>query len=58
MSLLVEPISLLLMPGLLVSLAAAGPHDYKPNLVAIWSFVFYFIFFYVATGWFVHHRAR
>lgn len=51
LSLLFEPFSLLLMPGLLASLALAGPHDYSPTTVVLTSVLFYSTFFYFALGW-------
>ena len=53
-SLFVEPLSLFLMPGLLVSLMTAGLHDYSLDTVLIVSFVFYLIAFYLL----LHRRAR
>jgi hypothetical protein len=50
-SLLFEPFSLLLMPGLLASLVLAGPHDYSIDTVLTTSVVFYAIFFYFALTW-------
>jgi hypothetical protein len=55
-SLLLEPISLLLMPGLLASILTAGPHDYSPHTVANVSFVFYAVFFYGALHWLSRRR--
>ncbi len=40
-SLLVEPISLLLLPGLLVALVAAEPHDFTAMSVLVWSMLVY-----------------
>ena len=50
-SLLVEPFSLLLMPGLVVAIIIAGPHDFSPGSVVFISAVFYFAFFYWALTW-------
>lgn len=44
-SLAVEPLSLLLMPGLFVALATAGSHDIEPNVILRISAIFYFLFF-------------
>ena len=44
-SLAVEPVSLLLMPGLLVSLATAGSHDIPPEQILRISTAFYFLLF-------------
>jgi hypothetical protein len=45
-SLAIEPVSLFLLPGLVVSLAIAGPHDFSPLWVAAASDTFYFALFY------------
>lgn len=50
-NLLFEPFSLLLMPGLVVSVLAAGPHDFSPYVVAWVSAGFYFLVFYAWLGW-------
>jgi len=55
-SLILEPISLLLMPGLVVSILTAGPHDYSPLTVAGVSLLFYAIFFYAALHWLARRR--
>ena len=55
-SLLFEPISLLLMPGLVVSILTSGPHDYSPHNVAVVSLVFYAVFFYAALHWLSRRR--
>lgn len=57
-SLLLEPFSLLLMPGLLVSLVLANVHDFPPLVVILASFFFYFAFFYTAFWWLAERRAR
>ncbi len=56
-SLLFEPISLLLMPGLLAAFAIAGPHDYSPTTVVVVSTVFYTAFFYFALSWLSRRRS-
>ncbi len=56
LSLLAEPFSLLLMPGLLVSLAVAGPHDYSPNIVLLVSLACYIVFFYFVLSWIARRR--
>ena len=48
LSLIVEPFSLLLMPGLLIALAVAGQHDFSSTVVLTASACFYFMFFFVA----------
>ncbi len=57
-SLLLQPFSLLWMPGLLVALAVAGPHDFSPHLVVIVSFAFYLAFFYYVLRWRRQARTR
>jgi hypothetical protein len=49
-SVLIEPISVLLMPGLLISLAASGAHDFSINVVVASASVLYFAFFYWALN--------
>ena len=44
-SLLLEPFSLLLVPGLLIAFLAAGTSDFSPILVLRVSSVFYFLLF-------------
>ena len=50
-SLVVEPFSLLLMPGLVVAIILAGPHDFTPGSVLFIAAMFYFAFFYWALTW-------
>jgi hypothetical protein len=50
-SLVVEPFSLLLMPGLVVAIVLAGPHDFTPGSVLFIAAMFYFAFFYWALTW-------
>ena len=45
-SLLLEPFSLLLMPGLVVAIVLAGPHDFSPGSVVFIAAIFYCGFFY------------
>ena len=47
LSLLLEPLSLLLLPGLLVSIVSAGPHDFSPGLVIYVAFGFYVALIYL-----------
>jgi hypothetical protein len=55
-SLLVEPFSLLLMPGLVVAVILAGPHDFSPISVVWIAAVFYLgFFFWALTYW---HKTR
>jgi hypothetical protein len=46
-SLAIEPVSLLLLPGLIVALIAAGGHDFTAEIVAQAAFFFYFVLLYV-----------
>ncbi len=55
-SLLAEPFSLLLMPGLLVSLVVAGPHDYSPIIVLFVSLACYTVFFFFGLSWLARRR--
>ena len=50
LSLLIEPVSLLLTPGLLLALAIAGHHDFAATHVIVGSAVFYFAFFYAVLA--------
>ena len=50
-SLLIEPFSLLLMPGLVVAIVMAGAHDFTPISVVCVAAIFYFCFFYLALAW-------
>ncbi len=50
----VEPLSLLLLPGLFFAIASAGPHDFEPQTVVKASAVFWFL----ATFLFFTWRAR
>ena len=56
--LLIEPLSLLLFPGLVVALGAAGAHDFSPNSVIYAAFAWYVIFFYLIFTWRYRRRAR
>lgn len=56
-SLLMEPLSLLLTPGLAVVIVFAGPHDFAP-LAVIWtSLLFYFVAIYLALALRQHEDA-
>jgi len=57
-SLVVEPLSLLLLPGLVFSILAAGAHDFAPETVIYASFVWYLVFFYLIFTWRYRRRAR
>ena len=50
-SLLVEPFSLLLMPGLVVAILIAGAHDFTPTSVVCIAAGVYFGLFYWALAW-------
>jgi hypothetical protein len=47
-SLVFEPLSLFLLPGLVVAMVTAGKHDLNPSVVVAASGVFYFVCFLVA----------
>ncbi len=50
-SLLFEPVSLLLLPGLIVGLFHSGPHDLEPHVVMNGTIVLYFLLFWAALEW-------
>jgi hypothetical protein len=58
LSYLLEPLSLLLLPGLLIALGAAGAHDFSPNSVIYAAFAWYIVFFYLIFTWRYRHQAR
>ncbi len=47
-SLLVEPFSLFLLPGLVVAVLLAGAHDFTPGAVLFIAAIFYMAIFYWA----------
>lgn len=49
-SLLIQPFSLLLMPGFIAASLAAGRHDFSPQMIILTSVPFYFVFFYAILG--------
>jgi len=57
-SLLLEPFSLLLTPGLLAGLLSSGPNDLSPITVVTVTAGFYFGFFYLALWWFGRSKRR
>ncbi len=57
-SIILEPLSLLLMPGFAVALVATGIHDLDPSTIVQVSIVFYLIFFYVWLSWRARRKAR
>jgi len=50
-SLLFEPLSLVLLPGLLVGMVVSGPHDLEPEVVLNGTIVLYFLFFWAVLEW-------
>jgi hypothetical protein len=50
-SLIVEPLSLLLLPGLAVGVYVTGPHELDPKMVVEGSVIFYFVCFLVGLEW-------
>ena len=50
----VEPLSLLLLPGLLFAIASVGPHDFQPDTVLKASALFWFLATFLLFTW----RAR
>jgi hypothetical protein len=58
LSLLIEPFSLLLMPGLVIALATSGSHDFGPDVVISVSAAFYVGFVYAALLWRAAHKPR
>jgi len=57
-SLVLEPMSLMLMPGLLFGLYQAGPHDLDPRVILGASVGFYFMFFFSVLEWRAWSRRR
>ena len=51
LSLLLEPFSLLLLPGLVVAFATSGSHDFPPNLVIAVSAAVYLVLIYAVLLW-------
>jgi hypothetical protein len=54
LSLILEPLSLLFLPGLLVGIVQSGPHDLAPAVVVQASVVIYFVLFLIG----LEYRAR
>ena len=50
-SLVFEPVSLLLLPGLLVGIIVSGPHDLDPHVVMNGTIVLYFLLFWAVLEW-------
>lgn len=57
-SITLEPLSLLLLPGFTVALFTAGLHDLDPSIIVQVSIVFYLIFFYGWLSWRSRRKAR
>jgi hypothetical protein len=57
-SLVFEPLSLMLMPGMLFGMYQAGPHDLEPKVILWASFGFYFAFFFALLEWRAWSRRR
>ena len=57
-SLALEPLSLLLMPGFVVGLVLAGPHDLDPAVIMQATIIFYMVLFFVLLSWRWKRRAR
>ena len=57
-SLIFEPLSLLLMPGLGIAMALSGPHDLEPSVVVTASIVVYFLLFLGLLEWRAWRRRR
>jgi hypothetical protein len=51
LSLLIEPFSLVLLPGLVFALATSGSHDFAPEAVIAISAVFYVGLLYAVLLW-------
>jgi hypothetical protein len=58
LSLIFEPLSLLMAPGLIAGLFASGPHDLNPVLVVKGSIVFYFLSFFCLLEWRAWRKRR
>jgi hypothetical protein len=50
-SLLFEPASLVLLPGLFIGMAISGPHDLYPQVVMNGTILFYFLLFWAVLEW-------
>ncbi len=53
----VEPLSLLLLPGLLFAIVSAGPHDFQPGTVLGAAAVFWFLAAFLFFTWRARSRA-
>ncbi len=49
-----EPLSLFLLPGFVLSVLIAGPHDIDPRVIVVASAVMYFVAFY----WLLRRRSH
>ena len=54
----VEPLSLLLLPGLFFAIASAGPHDFEPATVVKASAIFWFLAAFLFFTWRARNRNR
>lgn len=54
LSLIFEPISLLLLPGLVAGVVHTSPHDLEASVVLWAALLFYFVLFFCLLEW----RAR
>ncbi len=52
----VEPLSLLLLPGLLFAIASVGPHDFQPETVLQTSALFWFLIAFLFFTWRARNR--
>jgi cbb3-type cytochrome oxidase subunit 1 len=60
-SVIVEPLSLLLVPGLVAGMVESGPHSLDPSIIVDASVIFYFVVFFVffeARAWRRRRRRR
>ena len=53
----IEPLSLLLLPGLLFAIASVGPHDFKPDTVVKVAALFWFVTAFFFLTWRAHTRS-
>jgi hypothetical protein len=57
-SLLFEPISLLLLPGIIVGMVVSGPHDLDPHVILNGTIVLYFFTFWAILEWRAWRKRR
>ena len=61
LSLMLEPVSLVLLPGLAAGLISSSPHDLDPGIILDASLLFYFFVFFLAfeaLAWRKRRRLR